>query len=48
LARPGDERQGQRRAEAGHKQPLADLNDGVVAQRLSRFRLRLLAGGEAQ
>ena len=44
--RPGDERQRQRRAEAGRKRPLADLNDGIVAQGRSRFRLRLLAGGE--
>jgi hypothetical protein len=33
LARPGDQRQRQRRAESGRKRPLADLNNGVVAQR---------------
>jgi hypothetical protein len=27
--------------------PLTDLNDGIVAQGMSRFRPRLLAGGEA-
>ena len=48
LARPGDEREGQRRAEAGRERPLADLNDGIVAQRdvpLSAARNRTATRG---
>ena len=33
LARSGDQRERQRGAETGRERPLADLNDGVVAQR---------------
>ena len=50
---PGDERQRQRGAEPGRKRPLADLNDGIVAQgrsplSVAAFGRGSYAGGQAQ
>ena len=44
LAGPGDQRQRQRGAEPGRERPLADLNDGVVAQRNVPLSAAALSG----
>ena len=47
LAGSGDQRERQRGAEPGRERPLADLNDGVVAQRNVPLSPRLLASSRA-